>query len=282
MSGVFGDLFLDGKADELKPVEALSLYYDYRELTPIGRRGDDMVRKLADRLISVDLLAQAAELLQHQIDNRLRGAARAQIAADLAVVYLLDKRPTEALQVIRRTEQAQLPMLLDRQRRIVEARALADLKETRSALDLLSSMEGDDISRMRAEIFWAADDWRGVAAQVERMMGGRWSDELPLNDRERRDVLRAGIAYALVDDAFGLERIRKKYLAKMADGPDGAAFDAVTRPIEVDSPEFKEIVKQTAATDTMGAFLAEYRARYLKGAPAVPGTDSVVTSGIGG
>ena len=61
-------------------IDALSLFYDFRDLTPIGRRGDEMIRKLADRLVSVDLLDQAAELLQHQVDNRLQGAARAQVA----------------------------------------------------------------------------------------------------------------------------------------------------------------------------------------------------------
>jgi len=32
-----------------------------------------MIRRLADRLVSVDLLDQAAELLQYQIDKRLEG-----------------------------------------------------------------------------------------------------------------------------------------------------------------------------------------------------------------
>ncbi len=68
----FEALFLGGKSDALPPVEALGLFYDYRELTPIGRRGDEMIRKLADRLVSVDLLDQAAELLQHQVDHRLQ------------------------------------------------------------------------------------------------------------------------------------------------------------------------------------------------------------------
>ncbi len=40
-------------------IDALSLFYDFRDLTPVGRRGDEMIRKLADRLVSVDLLDQA-------------------------------------------------------------------------------------------------------------------------------------------------------------------------------------------------------------------------------
>src|SRR5579864_7784072 len=65
----FDALFLAGKGDTLPAIDALALFYDFRELTPIGRRGDEMIRRLADRLVSVDLLDQAAELLQYQVDN---------------------------------------------------------------------------------------------------------------------------------------------------------------------------------------------------------------------
>ena len=40
----FDSLFLAGKGDALPAIDALSLFYDFRELTPIGRRGDEMIR----------------------------------------------------------------------------------------------------------------------------------------------------------------------------------------------------------------------------------------------
>ncbi|WP_204305919.1 hypothetical protein, partial [Stenotrophomonas maltophilia] len=74
----------------MKPVDALALYYDFRDMTPQGRRGDEIIRRLADRLANMDLLDQAASLLQHQVDRRLTGAARSQVAARLAVVHLMN------------------------------------------------------------------------------------------------------------------------------------------------------------------------------------------------
>jgi hypothetical protein len=59
-------------------------------LTPVGPNGDRIVRLLAGRLIHVDLLEQAAQLLQHQVDERLDGLSKATVAADLATVYLMD------------------------------------------------------------------------------------------------------------------------------------------------------------------------------------------------
>src|SRR5262249_50013121 len=82
-AATFDGLFLAGMGDPLPAIDAPALFYDFRELTPIGRRGDEMIRRLADRLVAVDLLDQAAELLQHQVDHRLQGAARAQVATRL-------------------------------------------------------------------------------------------------------------------------------------------------------------------------------------------------------
>ena len=100
-SALFAQLFLSPKGDDMKPIDALGMFYEYRELTPIGRRGDEMIRRLADRLVAVDLLDQAAELLQYQVDKRLEGAARAQVAARLAMVYLTNRKPDRAIAALR-------------------------------------------------------------------------------------------------------------------------------------------------------------------------------------
>src|SRR5205823_8962653 len=112
----FEGLFLGGKADAMPAVESLSLFYDFRDLTPIGRRGDEMIRRLADRLAAIDLLDQAAELLQHQVDHRLQGAARAQVATRLAVIYLMNRKVNRALATLRTTRTADLSDELRNQR----------------------------------------------------------------------------------------------------------------------------------------------------------------------
>jgi len=263
MNGLFNALFLDGKADEMPPVKSLALYYDFRELTPIGRQGDEMVRQLAKRLVEVDLLDQATELLRHQVDNRLKGAARAQIAADLAAIYLMDRKAEEALRVLNRSRQASLPSTLERQRNIVEARALTESGRPDLALELVRNMRGSDVDRLRADTFWAAESWRDAGEQLEAMHGSRWSDNIPLDELERRDILRAGIAYSLAGDQLSLERLQTKYMDKMADSPEALAFEVVTRPIETQGVEFLEVANRLADTDSLETFLQEYRRQYM-------------------
>ena len=43
MNEIFVDLFLEGKADDMPPVSALALYYEFQELTPFRSHGDKMI-----------------------------------------------------------------------------------------------------------------------------------------------------------------------------------------------------------------------------------------------
>ena len=258
----FDSLFLAGKGDTLPAIDALSLFYDFRELTPIGRRGDEMIRRLADRLVSVDLLYQASELLQHQIDNRLQGAARSQVATRLAVVYLMDRKAEKALSVLKATRMAELSNELRTLRLLLEARALSDMKRTDLALEVIANIDRREAIRLRADILWAGKRYGESAEQIELLYGERWKDFEPLGETERADILRAAIGYALSEDAIGLGRLREKYTPKMIDAPDRRAFEIATAPFGANASEFREVSKMVAASDTLGNFLREMRAGY--------------------
>src|SRR5262249_53156454 len=45
MRAAFVKLYLKGGADKMKPVDALALFYDNIDLTPIGADGDEMIRR---------------------------------------------------------------------------------------------------------------------------------------------------------------------------------------------------------------------------------------------
>jgi len=258
----FDSLFLAGKGDAMPAIDALSLFYDFRELTPIGRRGDEMIRRLADRLVSVDLLYQASELLQHQIDNRLQGAARSQVATRLAVIYLMDRKAERALAVLRATRLADLTKELRNLRLLLEARALSDLGRHELALEVITNIEKREAVRLRSDILWAAKRFGESGEQIELLYGERWKNFEPLTDSERADILRAAIGYALSEDAIGLGRLREKYGAKMMEGPDRRAFEIATAPFGANAAEFRDVARVTSSSDTLSTFLREMRASY--------------------
>ena len=269
----FDDMFLGGKADALPPVEALGLFYDYRNLTPIGRRGDEMIRRLVDRLVGVDLLDQAAELLQHQIDHRLQGGARAQVATRLAVIYLMNRKPERAIATLHATRTAELSNELRDQRLLLEARALSDTGRHDLALELIASIDSREAIRLRSDILWAARRWRPAAEQIETLYGERWREFTPLSEIERFDILRAAIGYSLGDEPIGLARFRERYAPKMADTPDRRAFDVVSAPVGSASAEFKDIAKKVTGVDSLEGFLRDMRTRYPDMAALPQATD---------
>jgi hypothetical protein len=268
-AATFEELFLAGKGDALPAIDALALFYDFRELTPIGRRGDEMIRRLADRLVAVDLLDQAAELLQYQIDYRLQGAARAQVATRLAVIYLVNRKPDRALSTLQASRSGDLANELRNQRLLLEARALSDLKRPDLALEVVAHLEGREVIRLRSDILWAARRWGPAAEQIELYYGDRWKDWQPLGEEERTDILRAAIGYALAEDALGLSRFREKYAAKMAQTSDAHSFDVVSAPLGTGGSEFRDIARAATSVDTLEGFLRDMQARYPQ-ASAIP------------
>ena len=255
----FNGLFLGGKGDAMPAIEALSLFYDFREMTPIGRKGDEMIRRLADRLVAVDLLDQAAELLQHQVDHRLQGAARAQVATRLAVIYLMNRKPDRALGLLKSTRTSELPNEIRNQRLLIEARALSDIGRHSLAIEVIENVDTPEGARTRSDLFWAAKQFRESAEQIELLYANRWKDFAAYNEVERRDILRAAMGFSLAEDKIGLERFKEKFAPGMMLSPDRRSFEVVTAPRITATDEFNEIARNIAAVDTLGQFLRDIR-----------------------
>ena len=261
-AALFSDIFLGQKGDDLQPVQALALFYEFSALTPIGRRGDELIRRLAERLVAIDLLDQASELLQYQIDQRLEGAARAQVAARLAMIYLMNRKPDRAIAVLRSSRISDLAGELRTQRLLIEARAHSDIGRPELALDIITNVAGREAIRLRSDIYWAARRWRESAEQIELMYGDRWRDFQPLTTEEKSDIVRAAIGYSLAEDQLGTARLREKYAAKMDSGADKAAFDRATQAAAASSADFPAIAKMAAAVDTLSGFLRDMKSRF--------------------
>ena len=258
----FEALFSDPDLEKLPRLEALALFYDFKEYLPIGRRGDEITRLLADRLVELDLLDQASEILQYQMDRRLTGAARSTVAARLAMIRLMNGKPSEALQAIVSTRLAELPADVKRARLLLEAKALSDLSRTDQALELLEGESGPEIDRLNADILWNGRRWREAGEALERILGESWRGQAPLGDGERADVMRAAIGYVMSDEALSLDRLRTKFAAKMAQGADARLFGFVTGASRASAADIREAARSASGSDTMTDFLKEYRKRY--------------------
>lgn len=261
LAAAFRYLFLEGGADGLQPVQALALFYDFRDLTPIGADGDEMVRRLARRLIDVDLLDQAAELLKYQVDNRLDGVARASVATDLAIVHLMDRDPQNALEAIWSSRTTVLPAALNSERRVVEARALVDLGRFDHALEVIERDRSPDAEDIRAEVFWRQKAWAQAGALLEKRLGDRWKAQPPLTGEEETRLIRAGIAYSLAADDAALTRLNTRWgrFVEAARAPDAIRVALTSPDVNVSPADY---AKAAAQADTFAGWVSSMKQKF--------------------
>ncbi|MDX2276246.1 MAG: hypothetical protein NW206_12415 [Hyphomonadaceae bacterium] len=258
MGTLFERLFLDGEADQLEPIQALGLFYEFSDLTPVGANGDRMVRLLAGRLVHVDLLEQAAALLQHQVDERLQGVAKAQVATDLAAIYLMDNQPERALVAINSSRQPNIPTSLQAERRILEARAFLGLGRLDNAVELVERDRGEEAQRVRAEAAWRARDWERASVELRGVLAMR-NRAQPLDQDGRQTVLRAGIALTLSGNEQGVRQLYRDYAGDMAGTDEADAFEVVASGVNADGAAIRDVARVVARTDLLDRFLRRLR-----------------------
>ncbi|MEE8214730.1 MAG: tetratricopeptide repeat protein, partial [Alphaproteobacteria bacterium] len=170
MSDTFTDLYLNDGADVLAPVTAIALYDEFKELTPAGVQGDEMIRKLADRLVGVDLLDRAATLLNSQVRFRLQGLEKARVGTQLALVHILDRKYKEALQVLDETAVPDMPDPLQIQRRHLRAKGLLGMDNREQTLAVLKGDKTLDGELLLSEVYWTSRDWSNAAQSLQRLI----------------------------------------------------------------------------------------------------------------
>jgi len=271
LAAAFRSLFLDGMADGLQPIQALALYYDFKELTPIGAEGDLMVRKLVRRLVDVDLLGEAGKLLQYQVDNRLDGVPKAQVATDLALIYLMDRKPEQALLAINSSRTTVLPPAMNAERRLLTGRALMSLGRLDSALEIIEPDASTEAQDLRAEIAWKGKKWPAAGPMFEKALGERWKAAEPLRPVDEARLLRAGVAYSLAGDDASLTRLRERYAGYFGSARNPEALRVAFAGMDGGPLSANDFSRVVADNEGFSGWVAQMKTRFReKPAPVGP------------
>ena len=275
----FKRLFLEGGADGMDPIQALALFYDFRNLAPIGADGDRMVRGLAERLVSLDLLPQATQLLQHQVDKRLEGFSKAQVSTDLAAIYLMDRRPEEALRAIWNSRVALLPDALNEQRRLIEAASLAELGRRDHALETVEFDGSKDAARLRTEIFMRAKDWPNAAANARATLP---AVQARLSPEDAGEVLRVAVAQAMARETAANRDLARSYGPAMAKSAYAEAFKVMTDTAIPSNASLQAAVKAVTGGSPYDGLMRRLRSRLndIEAPPETPAALAERTQGV--
>ena len=276
LANAFRGLFLNGQADGLEPIQALGLFYDFKDLTPIGADGDDMVRKLAQRLVNVDLLDQAGELLKYQASSRLDGVPRAQVATDLAAIELMARHPEAALDALNMSRSTLLPTGLQGARRLIEARAWLELNQLEHADELLGSDSSAEGITLRAELAWKRRNWPLAGKIFEQSLGDRYkTQDGHLTPEDESKLLRSATAYSLAQDDASLTRLRGNYQSFVGHAHWPDALRVALSGVNVEQITSATFAQAIADDQTFSGWAARMKAKFQGdplGGPLAPPT----------
>lgn len=258
----FVNLFLGKDASDMPPVQALALYDEFHDLEAEGDRHNAIVKKLVDRLVSVDLLGRAATLLENQVKNDLTGRDKARAATQLALLRLMNHQPAAAITALDIDVGKDLTLDLAQQRRELRARALLEMDRASDALATIANDESRDAYRLRADIYWHEHDWKN-AARTFAVLVGAPPNHGTLSDHEARLVLSWAATLTLDGDKKGLAKLRQKFGAAMAGTPSAAAFDILAGSDSTVGAGATptEIARSIAQVGALQNFMAAYKQR---------------------
>ncbi len=258
MRAIFSQIYLGGGADRLPPLTALGLYEEFRELTPVGAEGDKMIAALADRLVQVDLLKEAGDLLEAQVKDRLSGLDKARVGTRLALTRLLDKAPAEALKALDASAGRDLPAELIRERRYLRAKALAGVNRGGEALKILKAEKGRSALELRAEIETKLGRWAAVAKTLSRLLPEVPTQQELLSEQGRKTILSVAVALSLAKDQAGLQALKQRFGPSMARTDEREIFALLVDTEVGGTAPVAEILTRAGHAE---AFLASYRRR---------------------
>ena len=268
MIDFFAGLYLEDKANSMSPITAIALYDEFKELTPPGKKGAEMVRRLADRLVDVDLLDRAAELLQDQVEFRLDGVEKARVGAQLALIHILAHNFEDSTRILDGSSVQDIPEELADQRRHLRSRSLMGQERIEEALALLKEDKSMDADLLRMEMHWNDHNWVQVSQTLNRILKAYEAKaNQPLDELQAQTVLNMGIAMTLSGNERGIDRLRLDYGEAMDESPFRDAFRLIASPDTFGLISYTSIagkVKDVKNFQTfMGAYQERLRARKL-------------------
>lgn len=260
MVRVFEDIFLSNQADDkLSPVKALALYKDFNWLADMSSRKNAIIQRLADRLVAVDLVERAADLLNTLLNSaNLSVENRARIGARLAIINLFNQHPAQAIEILKKTYSENLSPETSNPRRVIRARALSEIGKTDDALALLA----DDYSRTallhKFKLYWDGGRWADAADTVKYLIEEPTPGK-PLSTEQINYILDWATTLKKAGKETVLVRLRNKFLPYFANTQYHSIFNILTNQLEKDKVDIKEINSIVNDVETFAGYAKLYQ-----------------------
>ena len=208
--GLFNSIFKPGGYIEiLDDFTVVSLFNEFRELTPIGSAGDQIVISVAKRLLNLDLLDAAEKLLRYQVDYRLKFDDKVSIANNLALLYIMNHKPQDAVEILNKTDKYNYSYKEYLERLRIKAHAFVYQNKYSAALKLILQDRSFDADLLREEIYFKEENWHSLIPMLELKIKDKLNKKLLFTEYEIKDLAKLTIGYAMTNNRAKLNHIKR-------------------------------------------------------------------------
>lgn len=215
MTNEFRDIFFGDEVGSLDPLFVLGLYYDFRELTPPGKSGDELIRAVARRLQGLGLFQRAVKLLEHQMRYRVKDPVeKASYGALLAELYLRDNNYEKGLKALDDSDSRKLPKKLRDQRKVMEGQLLVALGEFEAARKLLAQVKNQQSFDLQVDLAWGQDQFEDMITLLEPRFADKEKRKREWTSHDQIYLLRLAFAYNITGNRSKLMQLETNYASK--------------------------------------------------------------------
>lgn len=259
MRETFIKLFSGEKiAYKMPPLQTLAVYFEFRDLTPIGKDGDIMIRDLAEHFVRADLLDSAAVLLAHQIKFRSEGEDKARLVVRLAQIQLQNKKPGYVLETIDSIKHEKKSEDTARELDRLRILALKDLNQTDKALSSLESnsktIEGAELIKL--DLYWQTKNWPALIKILEPDLEYLIGNKDVIDGEKAERIVRLALAYNATNNRDALQKLVKTFADRMKNSQD----KKILINLEQNLKQIKhDNLEGSVSIDSLDALLKSYK-----------------------
>lgn len=256
---IFASIFEGENTGKIKPMEAVSIYNEFSSLVPEGIDGAKIKLQVADFMASIDLLEKSAGMIETLLDD---GAVPPELVGrtgeKLAAIYILDNRPSQAIDALNRTASANMTDIVRESRALLMARAQSQLNMIDEAAATLSNFTSVDAQRLKVDLLWRARKWADAATALSPLLP--LPDAKEISDSEAELVINRAVACKLASDTRCLMDMKYSFGPLMAKTKQATAFSVVTRDGGLSTLADRETILNIAGeADLFKNFLDSYK-----------------------
>lgn len=214
------NIFVASLIDEslFTPLQRVSFYHDCKDFIGEQAYNINILKKVTQSLINLDLLTQASEYLQRAMPH-LPAPYKKALTPVLGHIYLLNAQPKRALKTLNSVDMHTLSDTRSNRIKYLMVQAHRQLNQLQAAESLLQDDSSDRARMLKLKLAGDAKDWQKAIFLLESILA---------TQQDPMFILQYAITLATGDQVNKLKIARNKYLEIMDKTEQKEAFRLLT------------------------------------------------------